>query len=259
MKKIIILVLVMALCVVGFASCIPSNNNDNNSNNNNDTNTGNNNNNNNNNDNNNTVVSTPLDDVAKMYSQSLPTKIVAETKQTIASVELNCKYTLVNGTVSELPASVYEVYTQEIDTIENGGGTEVIKPLIKETTRKTEAIQGIGSRVNGGDWDPEGVVYTITRGAMAINLDSDSVTDVEYKDNVLKFTVPIANVATVLGKAYVADIASDVKVEIVTDGAVVTSIELRYSLKGNEEANLIQSEMFIKVDYTYDLEKITIS
>ena len=240
MKKIIILALVMALCAACFASCIPSKED-------------------NKTDNNNDVVTTPVDDVAKMYKQSLPTKIVATTKQTISSVELNCSYELVNGTVDNLPASVYTVYTEELESIENGGGTDVIKPLIKSTTRKTEAIQGIGSRVNGGDWDPAGVVYSITRGAMAINLDKNSITGDKYENNVLTFTVPVANAATVFGEKNAADIASDVKVTITTDGAVVTSIELIYSLKGDAAANLIESEMVVKVDYTYDLEKITIS
>ena len=94
---------------------------------------------------------------------------------------------------------------------------------------------------------------------MAINLDKDSVTDVKYKDNVLTFTVPAANAGTVLGQNYATDIASDVQVTIVNDGAVVTSIELHYSLKGNEAAHLVESEMVIKVVYSYDLEKITIS
>ena len=237
MKKIITLALVVALCAVCCVSCIPSNNNNSNNN----------------------VESNPLDDVAKMYNQSAPTKIVASTKQTISSVELNCTYELVNGTVDNLPASVYIVYTEELESIEDGGGSEVIKPLIKSTTRKTESIQGIGSRVNGGDWNPEGVVYSITRGGMAINLDKNSVTGVEYKNNVLTFTIPVANAATVLGEKFVSDIASDVQVTIVTDGSVVTSIELKYSLKGDEAAHLIQSEMVVKVDYTYDLEKITIS
>ena len=243
MKKIIILALVMALCAACFVACIPSKDNNNG----------------NNNDNNNNVVSTPLEQVAKMYKQSAPTKIVASTKQTISSLELNCKYEIINGTIDDFPASVYNMYTEELETVENGGGSEVIKPLIKSTTRKTEAIQGIGSRVNGGDWDPSGTVSTITPGAMAINLDNNSVTDVEFKDNVLTFTVPVANAATVLGESYSADIASDVQVTIVTDGAVVTSIELHYSLKGNDAAHLIQSEMVVKVEYSYDLEKITIS
>ena len=237
MKKIIILALIMALCTACFASCIPSGNNNSNSG----------------------GSSDPLAEVAKMYSQSAPTKIVASTKQTIASVELDCTYELINGTVDSFPASVYTVYTEEIESIENGGGTDVIKPLIKSTTRKTEAIQGIGSRVDGGDWDPEGIVYTINRGGMAINLDKESVTNVKYEDKVLTFTIPVVNAGTVLGQAYVADIGSDVQVTIVTDGAVVTSIELHYSLKANAEVNLVQSEMVVKVDYTYDIEKITIS
>lgn len=237
MKKVITLALIMALCAVCCVSCIPSKNGSNSNN----------------------TATNPVDDVAKMYTQSAPTKIVATTKQTIASVELNCSYELINGTVDNLPASVYTVITEELETVENGGGTDVIKPLIKSITRKTEAIQGIGSRINGGEWDPEGVVYSITKGDMAINLDKNCLANVEYKDKVLTFTVSAANAGTVLGSKYAADIAGDVQVTIVTDGSVVTSIELTYPLKGDEAANLVQSQMVVKVEYSYDIEKITIS
>ena len=50
----------------------------------------------------------------------------------------------------------------------------------------------------------------------------------------------------------------DVEVTIVNDGAVITSIELHYFLAANEAANLVESEMTVKVVYTYDLERITI-
>ena len=240
MKKILILALVFALSVVCCVSCIPSKNDDND-------------------DKNKPTETSPLEKVTAMYAVSKPTKIVAKTTHTIGSVALECSYELVNGTIDGNPASVYTVNTQELETIENGGGTDVIKPLIKSVTRKTEAIQGVGSRINGGEWDPTGEVYYITEGDMAINLDKDSVTSVEFKDNVLTFTIPEANAGTVLGSKYATDIASNVKVTIVTDGSVVTSIELTYSLKGNSEANLIESEMVVKVDYSYDLEKITIS
>lgn len=240
MKKILILALVFALSMVCCVSCIPSKNEDTN------------------NQNNQTEAS-PLEKVTKMYADSKPTKIVATTSQTIGSVVLECSYELVNGLVDNTPASVYIVNTQELETVENGGASDVIKPLIKSVTRKTEAIQGVGSRVNGGEWDPSGEVYPITQGDMAINLDKNSVTNVEFKDNVLTFTIPQANAGTVLGSKYATDIASNVQVTIVTDGSVVTSIELNYSLKGNAEVNLIESEMVVKVDYSYDLEKITIS
>ena len=144
MKKILILALVFALSVVCCVSCIPSKNNDNDGE-------------------NKPTETSPLEKVTAMYADSAPTKIVAKTTQTIGSLELECNYELVNGTVDGMPASVYTVNTQELETIENGGGTDVIKPLVKPVSRKTEAIQGIGSRINGGDWDPAGEVYFISR------------------------------------------------------------------------------------------------
>lgn len=234
MKKIIVLVLTVALCVAAMSSCAFFDKLKN-------------------------VFKNPLDDVASMYNESAPTRIVASTKHTVASLELNCRYELVTGYVDNMPASVYTVYTEELESVENAGSTDIKKPLIKTTNKITEAIQGIGSRINGGEWNAEGSIYTIGRGGMAINLDKKSVEDVNYEDNVLTFTVPQSKVANVLGADYVAGIASDVKITITDDGAVITSIELRYTLAGDESANLPQSEMVVKVEYTYDLEKITIS
>lgn len=229
MKKLLILMLTVAICVAGMSSCKLFKKN------------------------------SPLDDVAAMYTESAPTKIVATTKHTIASLELNCKYELVTGYVDNAPASVYTVTTEELESLDNAGTTDVKLPHIKTTTKTTEAIQGIGSRVNGGDWNAAGTVYTIGRGGMAINLDSDKVTDVTYEDHVLTFTIPQANATAVLGGDYASDVASDVQVTITDDGAVITSIELHYTLAGNADANLPESEMVVKVEYTYDLEKITIS
>jgi hypothetical protein len=78
-----------------------------------------------------------------------------------------------------------------------------------------------------------------------------------YADHTLKFTVSKDNAATVLGKEYAKHLAGSVEVTIVDDGAVVTSVELHYFLAG-DGANLVDSEMTVKVVYTYDLERITI-
>ena len=245
MKKIILLILVVALCTLSFAACQSKNNN--------------------NNQNNEPTPEPQVDeyaflaDITTMYKNSAPTKVVASTKQTIASVTLECGYDLVNGFVDNMAASVYTETKQELETVENGGSSAVILPLVKETTRVTEAIETIGSRVNGGNWDPQGSVSTIERGGMAIKLNKDNLKNIKYENNVLTFTIPNANVATVLGKNYTSNISSDVKVTIVNDGAVVTSIQLVYTLAANEEANLPESQMVVKVEYTYDLEEITIS
>ena len=263
MKKIIVLMLVVALCATVFTSCelleqfMPGDDNtpvetpDDNNNNNND------NNNDNNDNNNNEPEKSPLDDVAAMYRMSAPTKVVATTKQAFGSYELNCSYEIVTGYIDNSQASVYTVTTEELRTVEEGGNTEEVKDMIKSTTKKTEAIEGFGSRTNGGEWNPNGEVWSIGRGGMALNLDNSAVTNVVYENHTLTFTVSAENAATVLGAAYAKSLAGDVSVKIVDDGAVVTYVELHYSLVG-DGANLGQSEMTVKVTYTYDLERITI-
>ena len=230
MKKIIVLMLTVALCVAALTSCqyLDMFKGD-----------------------------STLDDVAAMYNMSAPTKVLATTEQNFGSYELNCSYEIVTGYVDNSRASVYTVTTEELRTVEEGGKTEEVKDMIKTTTKKTEAIEGFGSRTNGGDWNPEGDVWTIGRGRMAINLEESALTNVVYENNTLTFVVPVANVATVFGESYAANIASDVEVTIVNDGAVVTSVDLHYYLTG-DGANLPETEMTVKVVYTYDLERITI-
>lgn len=199
----------------------------------------------------------PLNDVAAMYNMSAPSKVVATTKQSFGSYELNCSYQLVTGYIDTSLASVYTVTTEELRTVEEGGNTEEVKDMIKSTTKKTEAIEGFGSRTNGGEWNPDGAVWSIGRGSMALNLDKNAVTNVNYENHVLTFTIPAGNAATVLGEQYAKSISGDVQVKIVDDGAVVTSIDLTYNLAG-DGANLAESTMTVKVVYTYDLERITI-
>jgi hypothetical protein len=192
-----------------------------------------------------------------MYNMSNPTKVVATTEHNLGSYKLNCSYELVTGYVDNSLASVYTVTTEELRDVAEGGKDEEVKDMIKTITKKIEAIEGFGSRTNGGEWNPEGTVWAIGRGRMAINLDEASLQDVVYENHTLTFTVPADKVATVFGEGYSANIVSAVEVKIVDDGAVVTSIDLHYYLAG-DGVNLQQSEMTVKVVYTYDLERITI-
>ena len=200
----------------------------------------------------------PVVSVAKMYNMSTPTKVVATTEQNFGSYELNCSYEIVTGYVDNSRASVYTVTTEELRTVEEGGKTEEVKDMIKTTTKKTEAVEGLGARTNGGEWNPKGTVWSVGRGRMALNLDANCLVNVVYENHKLTFVIPAEHVATVLGEEYATDVAGDVKVTIVDDGAVITSIDLRYNLEANESANLVESEMTVKVVYTYDLERITI-
>ena len=200
----------------------------------------------------------PIANVAYMYNMSTPTKVVATTNHNIGGFKLDCRYELVTGFVDNKPASVYTVSTEEIRSVEEGGANEEVKDIIVSTTKKTETVEGYGARVNGGEWNPDAKPWTIGRGRMAINLDAQYLTNAVYENHTLSFTVSEANVAQVLGEEYSANIVGDVEITIVDDGAVITSIELHYNLKGDEAANLVESEMVVKVVYTYDLEKITL-
>ena len=203
---------------------------------------------------------TPIQAVSAMYAVSQPTKVVATSKQIITKdvLELNCSYEIVTGYVDNSLASVYKSTIEEIRSIEEGGQNDEVKDLIKTTSTTIESIEGKGTRTNGGEWNEEGEVWSIGRGRMAIKLNDSWVKNVTYENHVLDFIVRADYVDKVFGEDYSADMDGDVYVTIVDDGAQVTSIEISYYVKANEEAHLPQSTMIIRVDYTYDIEKITI-
>ncbi len=199
-----------------------------------------------------------LSKVSAMYQVSSPTKVIAVTKQQFSGYTLNSSYSILNGYVDNKAASVYISEVEEIHSVEEGGESDEIKNFIKKTVTKIEAIEGVGSRTNGGKWNADGNVWNIGKGVMAINLDKNYVVDAVYDNHKLSFTVPAVNTSVVFGDEYAVDMGSDVNVVIVDDGAVITSIELTYNTKVNEDSHVGSSLMNIKVDYTYDLEKVTI-
>ena len=227
MKKLVVLLLLVALVVPALFSCNKT---------------------------------TPVDLVDSMYKVSQPTKVVATTKQIIIAdqLELDGRYEIVTGYVDSKLASVFKMETEEVRSIEEGGQNDEVKDLIKTTTKVVEAIEGKGTRVNGGEWNEDGTVWNIGRGRMALNLDNDFVKTYTYDNHVLTIDVAKENAAQVLGEDYAQYIDSDVHIVIVDDGAVVTSIELTYYTLANAEANLGSTQMYVRVDYTYDIEKITI-
>ena len=94
---------------------------------------------------------------------------------------------------------------------------------------------------------------------MALNLSKDTVTDVKYENSTLTFTIPNANIATVLGEAYATGVDGDIQATIVNDGSVITSIELRYTISADTKAGLEASQMVVYVEYQYDIQPITIA
>lgn len=206
--------------------------------------------------------------VAEMYSVSQPTKVVASTKQVIVSgvVELSCSYEMTTGYVGGNAAYVYTSHVESVRTVEDGGKNDEVKPI--KTWAKTieEYVEGKGVRTTSknevdeyvSDWNAEAESKAIGKGKMAINLADKYIEDAKYEDHVFTFKIPKANVSSVLGKTYSKYIAGDVQVVITDDGAQITSIELTYNIKGDSDSNVNQSTMYVKVEYSYDIEKITI-
>ena len=209
--------------------------------------------------------------VAKMYEVSAPTKVVATTKQVLVKdvLELDGSYEMLTGYVNGVAAYIFTSNTESIRTVEEGGKNDEVKAIKVPTEIIEEYIEGIGLRVSTtvdnqttvGDWDnnPEIETKAIGKGKMAINIKDKYLTDVEYKDGVLSFTIPKDKVSSVLGKTYAKYISGDVKVVITNDGAQITSIELEYTISGDTSSNVGASKMYVKVEYSYDIEKITIN
>ncbi len=201
-----------------------------------------------------------VSEVAAMYKHSSPTKVVARTTQSFGEglLALNCEYTIVNGVVDNKDASVYTSVVETIRSVEAGGESDVVESIIETSTTVVESIDGVGSRTNGGEWNSEGLVWYIERGAMALNIRNSNVNDVSYENGKLQCVVPYSNVTSVFGNEYSADMASDVYLTITNDGARITSLELIYETYPDEGANLVSTIMTVKVDYQYDIERISI-
>ncbi len=245
MKKIIAIVLMIALCVPVMFSCGKK--------------------------------APGLAEFTEMYEASKPTKVAATVTQVFYDVDasneyftvatLNSSYEIVNGTVDGKNASVFASHIQSFRTVEDGGETVVVEGLTVMNHLKVESIEGVGSRTtesvdegeaNVGEWI-DSSVWEIRQGKMAIELDSKLLEDVLLDGNTLQFIVPLENAGDVFGAELVTDMDSDVEVKITNDGAIITSIELHYYTKANPELNVRSSEMTVKVAYSYDLESIVIA
>ena len=208
---------------------------------------------------------------AQYYKNSLPTKVVTTSTQSImnssgvAVQTLNGKYELVTGTIAGKLATV-QTYTQDyIREVAEGANAVVVGPIGTETG-SLEYLEGYGRRTNGGSWDPNGLNFGPTAGSIAINLDESLLTDVKYTEgedgiNTLTFTVPNANIAAVFG-ADSDDVAlltasSDVEVTITNNGAFVQSIAISYSIDGTRYYPKRQITMI--TEYEYDVQSVELA
>lgn len=196
-----------------------------------------------------------VDDVAAMYENSNPTKIVITTSQKFSSHELKGEYTLITGYSNGKNAALYvEVYDRMRNVEE--GATDVIVDVIETVSNKYEYLEDKGVRTNGGSWvaDQESFVQNV--GAIALNLSSKLVNKHKYEDNKLSCVVPAKNTAEVLGLE--ANLSVDATLEILDDGASVNLVSITYTIPANEASGVEETVVTINAVYTYNLEQITI-
>ena len=196
--------------------------------------------------------------IAEMYKNSAPTKAVSKTVQTTGDIILSGTYTLKTGTIGGKAASVYEEHYQEMRTVESGGESTTIYDYIKDEHKLYQYVEGKGTRqldVNThnviSDWNPNGKTYAIEQGSFALNLEGN-VTGEQYDGTTYTATVPQAKTANVFGY----DIAADVAVTVVNNGAEIISVRIEYNLPAEGEVK--ETHVVMDIEYTYDNERITL-
>ena len=193
--------------------------------------------------------------IAECYKNSAPTKIVGKASQQFGSKELKGYYELIVDTIGGKKASRLYTMQQRMRTVEEGATEIILSPIVEETTTM-EYLEELGTRqlIDGKwtDWDMYGEDFAPARGGIALNLKPEAVSSISFADNTLKFVVLKEHTATFFGRR----IDSNVNVTIKTDGEVVLSVNIVYSIpaSGNVEATTVS----IDVVYTYDNEDLVI-
>ena len=196
--------------------------------------------------------------IAQMYKNSAPTKAVSRTVQTTGDIVLSGTYTLVTGTIGGKAAAVYEEQYQEMRSVESGGESTTIYDYIKEVHNLYQYVDGKGTRqldVNThntiSDWNPNGKVFAIEQGSFALYL-AGNITGEQYDGTTFSATVPQAKTKAVFGY----EIAADVSVVVVNNGAEIISVHIEYNLPAEGEVK--ETHVVMDIEYTYDNERITL-
>ena len=209
---------------------------------------------------------------AQCYKNSLPTKIVTTSTQSIindsgvAVATLNGEYTLVTGTIAGKLATVKEYVQDYMREVAEGANNDIVGPI--DTKRGSlEYLEGYGRRTDGGAWDASGLNFGPTAGSIAINLSDDLITGANYTEgengiNTLTFTVPNANIAAVFGadedNVALLSASSDVAVSIVNDGAIVKSITVSYTVV-EQTRYYPERRVVMSTTYEYDAQPVELA
>lgn len=208
---------------------------------------------------------------AQFYENSLPTKIVTTSAQSIVNDDgtvvatLNGKYELVTGTIAGKLATVQTYEQDYLREVADGANSVVVGPIDTETG-SLEYLEDYGRRTNGGSWDPNGLNFGPTAGSIAINLTDSLLKNAKYTEgedgtNTLTFTVANENIAAVFGAnsddTALLTASSDVEVIITNDGAFVNSITISYSIAGTRYYP--ERRVVMTTNYEYKSQRVELA
>ena len=197
-----------------------------------------------------------VDAVGEMFKNSKPTKTVITTSQAFGNTVLSGNYVMQTGLIDGKAATVYTATYQELLSVEEGGASNLVQGDIVTRTETREYLEGKGVRENGGSWNKSGENFALETGPVSLNLSSEYIKTFTYESHLLRCAVAAANTAEVLGLA--EDLSTDVSIEIVDDGASVTSVVISYAIPADAASSVDETTVSIKAEYYYDLQKIEI-
>ena len=194
--------------------------------------------------------------IADMFETSTPTKTIVGTTQTAGDTILEGEYILITGEVDGKEAATYYYNYDRLISVDESGALDYVTGTVVTETIYKEYLEGKGVRIDGGAWDASLENFAPAGGPMSLNLSTDLISKSNYDEATKTLSCIIAKDKTAEVLKQANDLTVDVAIEIVNDGASITSVTITYVIPANGKNPEISVE--IKAFYTYDLEIIRI-
>ena len=205
-----------------------------------------------------------IDAVLAMFEDSIPTKSVTNTSETVGGFTIKSSAYLATGMINGKKASVYEGSYQSLSEVGN------TFDMVTTETESRWYIEGEGvSTDKGVTWDSEAGDFAPKSGFIKLSVKKSQIKEAEYYTgtSTLELVVDKAYATEVVGSYLEAgqSIDSDIIITIVTAGGRVTGLKLEYTIPAHQidvedsEAVINVPETTIVVDakYSYGLQNIT--
>lgn len=194
--------------------------------------------------------------ILKMYNAIAPSRVDTTSEAAFGEYSFApITSTLLVGSVDGASVAVYEYTTTTLREIVEGSGVEIVEPF-KTESHKLEYSAKLGLREDGGKWNISGEDFTPIVGANAFNFTAETVSNmIENKDNkTYSFVVAEENTEAVFGE----HIAADVTVVISHSGADITGVDISYTVINEDNDDHPEFSVKISASYSYETQEITL-